>query len=654
MLANGARLLRNAGQKLPANFPVAIAVFMCLSAPITAHSALSFNWEVENRFRAFDFLPSEDEGASTFRAYAPGASERMLDWYRRVWRLGSPFAQHPGPWNEASGAYAKEYVLERAYSRIRAQADGRIFSAEEQCRWIVSTGPEVLAPCVQPVALRITSEGATVQVTSATDSSTPRYVKVKHRIIGGLGDSYGSGQGNPDQPTTWNAEVSRHMGLWDLRAAQASIRQPPKWWSPRCDRSFWSFQSLVALKAAAEDPHSTVTFVSFACAGAEIVDGLLAPQRNVPGRDARRCQRDSDTYEAACDAPASQIRRMVEALCDGKVVPAKIPDAYVQTSVIRYMPQQRNWITDLVSCDGKMPQLEALLISIGGNDVGFGPLVEWAIVPSSGRWFGGRMIVERGRTQAGVVCPSRSAAAEGCGSCPSDQLTSEERIAELPQRFQALAWALTELVQAKDPQRIALTTYPAPFRTTGDKLCADPAGANNNAWEAARALLRTEAPPFVRPRVWQFNIVQCEARHLESIISNKLNDAIRNSSGAYWRVADTERAFGLHGWCTPTANAYPGASDSAVDFDKRFQLKLPEPARAVTWEALSPRGRWLRTLNDSLLTQFSCGYEDSGLCGSEPLRKDVLSGAAHPTAEGHAAIADRVLETVLKFESPAN
>ena len=50
------------------------------------------------------------------------------------------------------------------------------------------------------------------------------------------------------------------------------------WLSTACHRSLYSYQTRVALQLALEDEHRAVTFLGYACSGAEILDGLLLPE----------------------------------------------------------------------------------------------------------------------------------------------------------------------------------------------------------------------------------------------------------------------------------------------------------------------------------------------------------------------------------------
>lgn len=90
-------------------------------------------------------------------------------------------------------------------------------------------------------------------------------IELQDLLVVGLGDSNGSGEGNPD--------------------ITASSR--PLWVDPRCNRSHHSYQARTAsaLEHASDD--TSVTFVHLACSGASILEGMIGSYRGIndPGED---------------------------------------------------------------------------------------------------------------------------------------------------------------------------------------------------------------------------------------------------------------------------------------------------------------------------------------------------------------------------------
>jgi lysophospholipase L1-like esterase len=102
----------------------------------------------------------------------------------------------------------------------------------------------------------------TVKLTVTTEagltSSIEKLVVVKDILIVSVGDSFAAGQGNPDIPK------GEHKAQWIYS---------------RCHRSANAGPALAALKLERADPHTSITFISYACSGAGITDGLIGVQK---------------------------------------------------------------------------------------------------------------------------------------------------------------------------------------------------------------------------------------------------------------------------------------------------------------------------------------------------------------------------------------
>src|SRR5262249_19050361 len=128
-------------------------------------------------------------------------------------------------------------------------------------------------------------------------------LSIRDVLVVGLGDSIGSGEGNPDQPIRLQTQgfcFLRTFGAdppiyWrparDVRGITFACPPPPapgdvaKWngmlagWAfAGCHRSLYSHQTRVALALAIENPTLAVTYVPLGCTGATIASGLLDSQ----------------------------------------------------------------------------------------------------------------------------------------------------------------------------------------------------------------------------------------------------------------------------------------------------------------------------------------------------------------------------------------
>jgi hypothetical protein len=112
----------------------------------------------------------------------------------------------------------------------------------------------------------------TVKSDKSGSAATEEVIEVKDTLVVSLGDSAASGEGNPDR--------LGHGDLIDIPGEDwvEDLFDPdvnPIWTDQRCHRSHFSGHALAA--ASLETPHSTVTFLSFACSGAKIGEGVVDP-----------------------------------------------------------------------------------------------------------------------------------------------------------------------------------------------------------------------------------------------------------------------------------------------------------------------------------------------------------------------------------------
>jgi len=143
-----------------------------------------------------------------------------------------------------------------------------------------------------------------VKLTVATQrghrKSLTKDVVVKDLLIVSIGDSYASGEGNPDI-----AQVMQKILLLD------APKKGPVWTDIWCHRSRFAGHAQAALELERTDPRSSVTFVSVACSGAGIRDGLLGQQTVIVHPDAVPAASDLFAYLSGPDATARVVYRGV-------------------------------------------------------------------------------------------------------------------------------------------------------------------------------------------------------------------------------------------------------------------------------------------------------------------------------------------------------
>lgn len=259
-------------------------------------------------------------------------------------------------------------------------------------------------------------------------------------LIVGLGDSNGSGEGNPDN------------------LASAS------WIDQRCDRSHWSYQAKTAAALEDASPLTSVTFVHLACSGASITQGLIGSYDGinpVEGADPILPQ-------------VTQLRRLIAARKSAKVPARKI---------------------------------NALILSVGVNDLRFGAIIEKCIGKPECWDATGLPGTKRGETVDHALT---------------------RWLGALPAKYNRLANAMTPLQIPSD--RIYITRYFDSLRNENAAIC-DP-------------LISTFRPDWVFD--WD------EATWAYRYFLVPLNKAVTAAAGDHkrkWNVVGPPSAFRTHGYC---------------------------------------------------------------------------------------------------------
>jgi len=306
--------------------------FTHASSLVSQPPAASFRWSMPRRF-------------------GPKKADGMVDYH----------------WTEATQTYDSSYVNPTSW---KVDFDGCISSATSgnTYQWeidgVVQDNP---GATVCTFAHEFTSQRPylvklTVTTSDGQTAVAETVVNIKDLLIVSLGDSFASGQGNPDIPKK------------DGKKA--------KWVDNLCNRSAFAGPAQAALSIEQADPHTSVTFVSLACSGATIDAGLIG-----------NFQKGNTS-----------------------------------------LPPQINKLKDILN--GR--QIDALLISIGGNDIGFANLVAKCILDLN------------------------------CSTSKGAQETLSNGFKFLPSGYQALNDKMNGLPPVK---RIFITEYPDLARNQNRQFC---------------------------------------------------------------------------------------------------------------------------------------------------------------------------------------
>jgi hypothetical protein len=587
-------------------------------------AALQISWEVRNRFRLFreerDFLLH----AESVRDRSILASEQALElqsdgrgWARNM--VNRLCIDLSGRVNEpCSRDNVKESYLTPVDHAITVRLNGAV-PVGAICAWSFDDGDGAQQSnfdCAEPVNLRVRygrQTVATVDVSSGTEppQRIATEIRVRDILIAGLGDSIASGEGNPDRPIALSDEGfcfryylgsaaaqyyrPSRAGYKGGRACEAPDtlqvwqRQSALWLNSACHRSLYSYQTRTALALAVQYPHIAVTYLPLACTGATIPDGLFGSQR------AREC-------------PPSKSSSPCQGTVNGQL--AELRDALAAAK--RRQPDRK---------------LDLVLLSVGANDIYFSGLVADVIVDTITE----RALFRRSGVMASVD-DARSALAR-----------------DLPQSFAKLREALKPLVG--DLQHVVYTSYANPAQWNSGAPC--PGGrAGFDIHPSFNADPRRLANVF--------GLVQNEfLPQLKALALCQSGILCGDPRGDRMTFVDAHQAaFAEHGFCARAA-ADPEFdrecfSPKGESFDPDIVTAANQPMlcgrSAGEYRAYLPRARWIRDANDSY---FAAMTYPQGLPSSEQpsdihdatwgVLSAVYGGAVHPSAEGHAAMADAAL-----------
>jgi lysophospholipase L1-like esterase len=592
-------------------------------AQTAADGPLQISWEVRNRFRLFreerDFALHVDSarGRSVLASeQALGVQSDGRGWARNmVNRLCIDLAGRVS--EPCTRDNVKESYLTPVDHAVVVRLTGLV-PVGATCAWTFDDGdgPQTSTfDCAEPINSRVRygrTTVATVEVSSSEGNQrTTTEIAVRDIFIAGLGDSVAAGEGNPDRPVALADEgfcfryylssaTSQYYrpsraGYKGGRACEAPEllpvwqRQSALWFNPACHRSLYSYQTRTALALAVRYPHIAVTYLPLACTGATIADGMFGSQR-------------------ARDCPPSKSNTACQGTVNGQL--AELRDAL--TAAKRRQPDRK---------------LDLMLLSIGANDIYFSGLV-------------GDVIVDY---------PTERALFRRSGVIASVDDSRGALLRDLPQGFSKLREALKPLVG--DLSRVVFTSYANPALADGGAPC--PGG---RAGFDIHPSFNAEPQRLANVAAYVDNEFLPQLKALALCESGIL---CRNPRADRMTFVDAhQQAFAGHGFCA-RAQTDPEFdrecfSAKGESFDPDIVTAASQPMlcgrSAGDYRAYLPRARWIRDANDSY---FAAMTYPGGLPSSmQPtdihdatwgVLSALYGGAVHPSAEGHAAMADAAL-----------
>ena len=178
-------------------------------------------------------------------------------------------------------------------------------------------------------------------------------------LIAAMGDSFASGEGNPDVPVEFG-DARRFRNLYPLRK-ENHAGGSAQWTDRLCHRSLYGQHLRAALQIGVENRRAAVTFLDYSCSGATIENGILGPQDYVEREDPAGSITPSPYSQLLSERA---IRTLLRELCLEK------PDTKKGLLILsrRAIPP----------C-----HIDFLFLTVGGNDVGFSNIVAWAALRDS-------------------------------------------------------------------------------------------------------------------------------------------------------------------------------------------------------------------------------------------------------------------------------
>ena len=407
-------------------------------------------------------------------------------------------------WDPASATYAQSYVNPAEFPMnfdgcpTQTEADAQEGSTTNMYRWEIPARGVNQAARNCRFAHTFAAQGTyEVKLTITPPEGTPtthtQNVVVKDWLIVSIGDSYGSGEGNPDQPQQFDG-----FGF---------VSRGARWIDRRCHRSATAGPAQAARAIEQYDFKTSVTFLSFACSGATIDTPIFTDPNNsatfqgsgVLGSYRGVQPDDPNNYDQSTYLPA-QIDALARTLADCAPTDASAECAS--------------------RTNGR--QIDALIISAGGNDLHFANIIADCVWHNMPRVFG-----------TGGRCHEQPAVL--------DRLAQD--LDSIDEKYDALANAIADPDPAGRPRLNArdvyVTEYPDPTQDDDGSVCGSMLGE----------ILPTTPFDFAK-----IHIDADEARWAAQNVVGALNEQIRlaaerHANRGWHHVTGISSQFATHGYC---------------------------------------------------------------------------------------------------------
>ncbi|RAI46098.1 hypothetical protein CH341_00600 [Rhodoplanes roseus] len=692
-----------------------VATSLALTGSLGAAQAADLVWEVENPFRFFKRTSAFDLHDRAYKAVRGAAQDPVpgnIVW-RTERRLNDPDCRDPSTLTSCAATAGRNYersrlgwaaqtldlncydrnarprrypatcdrqyswgtakedtILPDAHTVIVRLAPEQLATADGECTWTWRPrragppGETVRQSCKSPFVIKrlpfstnrsVSGASVSVRLPDGREFADPNVI-VEDVLVVAMGDSFASGESNPDRPVVFSAGremvydpvntrddvATRSMRMPTYGVASAPENTNPKslpkrlledeekglvyrptspefqaafdkrgaqWLSADCHRSQYGYPFRVGIQLSLENRHRAVSFVSLACSGSDTVEGLFGPRE----------PREQTTGPNAQKTVVPQLDQLTELMCR--------PGAPRSRDATYTLPVYSHGSTSISSqtftkfwCppESRKRPIDLVLLSIGGNDVGFGALVAYGITESAADL----------APIAGLV---------------GHTLRFEPNVARvyldvLDRRMKALKDALTDGFGV-DPSTVLHNAYePVQFDETG-RVCG------------LQPTLGLDVHPklnFSSARVQQVSDFTRELQARQECIADARKrpgcPRLATGNGTGFRfVTEHTAMFARRGVCA--RDPQRALLDQINMVVPRLSLKIDDfqPYSPAATLPYGKRWRLIHSPNDAFLTANTHREGISPFDVMQPAYAALYSGAFHPTAEGHAIVADAVV-----------
>jgi hypothetical protein len=593
--------------------------------------------------------------------------------------------------------------------RRRLKDYGSTFRTENPCREARTLVPYNSSPPLNGARVRFVARRGGETLADITAA-----VAVTDRVVVGMGDSFGAGVGSPDQPVRLGRLTRVNYG----RGSGAGLAQLPDRSGPdatarfldaRCFRSQYGPQFRAALHMAVVEKHAAVTFLDLACDGARVIEGLLDHKPTWAGLVVPQMQAFVNAMKTGPDS---------KPVCDDSAVLESRRQERRRGSAVAFNPRviydhpDSNFKTGdfdrPITLNGCAPKaygrsIDYLFLSIGGNDIGFAPMVMHALIRD---------------LPAGFLDSRYDALLRKFGAA-HDGTVGIDRLRLLPQKLQHLKTIMTSMLPFTDESqsRVILSAYPLPVADEKGDICGSrrssaasadcgtdalggvAGGFSNKSIDTLQCQLQNREPapgqePIRDGLLGQPARPPADDGHNPGPSSAKVDDILRAAcalnhrradwmSGKLEKLSTSEDAamrlrcakadnvridFGQapfpwtlaqgsevdswkHGFCARDWDVYGAVETHAMPVHGREFGGTPY--QVALYRAYVSRLRWIRTTNDAYMTinwrtaPPRPSATKTVLDSASNLRSAIGTGALHPTAQGHSNLADRLLRAAM-------